>query len=116
MKIEVGKYYRTRDGRKVGPMKKFVHRFDLGCGIPGVWTEEGLNDYFSWGDEADLIAEWTDGEPAKHDEPAKPGTTLSSETVDRIAIDSLRFHFKGELEPLQREAFRIVLRYYGASV
>ena len=59
----------------------------------------------------DLIAEWTD------EEPAKPGPTISSETIDHIAIDSLRFHLQGEdMEPLQREAFRICLRYYGVSV
>jgi hypothetical protein len=43
--------------------------------------------------------------------------TLSVETVDLIAIDSLKWHYKDEdMEPLQQEAFRIVLRYYGVSL
>jgi hypothetical protein len=49
-------------------------------------------------------------------EPAKPSPTLSSETIDNIAIDSMRWHMLREMEPLQREAFRIVMRYYGVSV
>ena len=42
---------------------------------------------------------------------------LSGETIDLIAIDSLKWHYKDkDMEPLQLEAFRIVLRYYGVSV
>jgi hypothetical protein len=47
--------------------------------------------------------------------PTEP--KLSGETIDLIAIDSLKWHMADEdMEPLQLEAFRIVLRYYGASV
>ena len=111
MQLEVGKYYKTRDGRKVGPMIDL----DNGCNdpwkayLPGeevtYWRDSGSH----WGDirPSDLIAEWTD-------EPA-PGT-LSSETIDHIAIDSLRHHYATEMEPLQKEAFRIVLRYYGVTM
>lgn len=43
--------------------------------------------------------------------------TLSGETIDMIAIDSLKWHMEDkDMEPLQAEAFRIVLRYYGVSV
>jgi hypothetical protein len=42
---------------------------------------------------------------------------ISGETVDLIAIDSLKWHYKDEdMEPLEQEAFRIVLRYYGVSL
>jgi hypothetical protein len=49
------------------------------------------------------------------DEATKP--KLSGETIDLIAIDSLKWHYKDkDMEPLQLEAFRIVLRYYGVSI
>ena len=59
MQIEAGKYYRTRDGRKAGPMSyKPLEGFDP-------WEDEILGDL--WSDsgksdtvENDLIAEWTD--------------------------------------------------------
>ena len=109
MQLEVGKYYRTRDGRKVGPMYKTGSEdknmeFDDGSG--NGWTKHGtwLN---TCQNERDLIAEWTD-------EPAP--VTLSAETIDHIAIDSLKFHYATEMEPLQKEAFRIVLRYYGVTM
>lgn len=68
MKIEAGKFYRTRDGRKVGPIRfdskasrgqEFDQRSkgedrDLGVGL---WDANG---YCDEDDQADLIAEWTD--------------------------------------------------------
>ena len=67
MKIEAGKYYRTRDGRKVGPIVKdcvdgedwMVSRED-----GRLWTNGGRS--FSGNEENDLIAEWTD-EPTHQD-------------------------------------------------
>src|SRR5690606_1883497 len=62
LKIEAGKYYKTRDGRKVGPYCK--------ARPSNVWiTEDGniLNSRYSNGklqlnceNDADLIAEWQD--------------------------------------------------------
>jgi hypothetical protein len=48
----------------------------------------------------------------------KEGPKLTGYTIDHIAIDSLNWHYKegNDLEPLQREAFRIVLAYYGVNV
>lgn len=45
------------------------------------------------------------------------GITLSSTTVDSIAQDSLKWHYEngGSMEPIEKEAFRIVMRYYGMS-
>jgi hypothetical protein len=111
MKIEAGKYYVTRDGQKVGPM---VSR---GTNEPFVWfdTEDGCWSHDGEDGNAcgpmgshspcDIISEW----------PHELSRILSAETIDHIAIDSLRFHFNGEMDPLQKEAFRIVLRYYGVS-
>lgn len=65
MKLEVGKCYRTRDGRKVGPMR------DSGCCGDGVfhaktgscaykgYYENGVERHGGGGNR-DLIAEWTD--------------------------------------------------------
>lgn len=53
MQIEAGKYYRTRDGRKVGPIRPWegvLHEWAVGDGS----NLEGF-------DSGDLIAEWTDG-------------------------------------------------------
>lgn len=109
MQLEVGKYYKTRDGRKVGPM---VNR-EVGDGYPwyceggvGFWSDAGVRQKKDSA-HSDLIAEWTDT-------PAP--VTLSAETIDHIAIDSLKFHYATEMEPLQKEAFRIVLRYYGVTL
>ena len=77
MKIEAGKCYRTREGEKVGPMK----RYDDG------WEGEGLNarpGYYLWKDDGSryfdsaekhvLAAEWIDprAEPTRTFDPAWP--------------------------------------------
>jgi len=68
-KIEAGKYYRTRDGRKVGPMKDFGWK----DGFP-FNDEEVVENYFSPDGKAqlgdDLIAEWVD-EPVKAAAPVQ---------------------------------------------
>ena len=78
MKIEEGKYYRTRDGRKVGPMKldedSFSARFH--------WIGDGNGaDYDNSGRDCDnddcvyhLIAEWPD-------EPASPVRTVTRKEI-----------------------------------
>ena len=110
MKIEAGKYYISRSGQKVGPLKKATSG-DKG----GFWDPEyGLfrsNGIFGYGDNCfcealDLVEEWV--------EPQSDKAKLSGETIDMIALDSLKWHMQdGDMEPLQMEAFRIVLRYYG---
>jgi len=112
MKLEEGKYYVTRDGSKVGPMNSWLSHKGLHPWQSGgyLWSAEGIN-YEGECPELDIVSEWED-EPLKKEEP-----TLSGETVDMIAIDSLKWHCKDkDMEPLQQEAFRIVLRYYGVSL
>jgi hypothetical protein len=113
MKLEVGKYYRTRDGRKVGPMGRWMsNKFDCEPEYEGeFWQEDGTNGNgtTTQDEELDLISEWTD-------EPAQ-GPTLSSTSIDQIAIDSLKWHFaQGFDSDLEKEAFRIVLLHYGVRV
>jgi hypothetical protein len=65
LKIEVGKFYRTRDGHKVGPMRNanYGDGFDwVYDGGSGCWSREGKQQN-KHKPEGDLIAEWTD-EPA----------------------------------------------------
>jgi hypothetical protein len=69
LKIEAGKYYRTRDGRKVGPMYKrggewvcdnmideYIPMWNLKTGVANFTTEGPKSDYPQY----DLIAEWAD--------------------------------------------------------
>ena len=77
LQIEAGKYYRTLDGRKVGPM---VKSSDLTRQYPWevkdnrwCWDDSGRRFPCSNEPETDLIAEWTD-------EPAQP------EPLDLAAI------------------------------
>lgn len=113
MQLEEGKYYLTRDGRKFGPMfktrdnlKTMEWNCPYGCG----WTNEGTV-YLHLPDKNDLVSVWSGEEDQ--------GPKVSGETIDLIAVDSLKWHMKegvGDMEPLQLEAFRIVLRYYGVPV
>ncbi|UKK94956.1 ribosomal protein L7/L12 [Brucella pseudogrignonensis] len=77
LKIEAGKYYRTRDGRKVGPMEAWCfggwHSDRAEHPLNGgVWLDDGTAKYAGAKDSPDLIAEWID-EPVKAAAPvAKP--------------------------------------------
>lgn len=74
MKIEEGKFYRTRDGRKVGPMEVggLVGEWDFEADVDGQRTIDGT--YCAWRADGsfdpldrktphrlDLISEWSDG-------------------------------------------------------
>ncbi|MDH2091088.1 hypothetical protein N5K21_20355 [Rhizobium pusense] len=77
LKIEAGRFYKTRDGRKVGPVRlKATHGSDGPYRINGLWNylENGLVGSISNGDHKDdLIAEWIDKPAAKpSNDNAKP--------------------------------------------
>lgn len=87
--IEAGKFYKTRDGRKVGPAKKGVPSFiDKAYG----WTV-GTDYYVSDGrfyehaaqTESDLVAEWVD-EPVANDNAAatEPPAKSTFKIGDRV--------------------------------
>ena len=73
LQIEAGKYYRTRDGRKVGPIVGpdsdgiFDAHEKIDSYIP-MWRADGRNEFFAEYTEPqyDIIAEWVD-EPEKPD-------------------------------------------------
>ncbi len=80
--IEAGKFYKTRDGRKVGPIV-----VAQGAGKPWPWKESSGTYYYKEDghscpgyahghkDEDDLIAEWVD-------EPAAPLAKASNDNAD----------------------------------
>lgn len=62
VKLEAGKCYRTRDGRKVGPMRA--------CGTSGAFFSSEGTMWYSNGEfypnmpsEHDIVAEWVDNDP-----------------------------------------------------
>lgn len=63
MRIEEGKHYRTRDGRKVGPMALFGPLWGTGD-EPRGWYEDGRRSVIVE-DPRDLISEWTDEGPVR---------------------------------------------------
>jgi hypothetical protein len=70
MKIEAGKYYKTRDGRKVGPITTSATR-GWPWEVNGGKYDSTIRTRWAWRDDGsfqedethtlDLIAEWTDG-------------------------------------------------------
>jgi hypothetical protein len=58
LKIEAGKYYLTRDGKKVVPMRCLFENFIEFEGDRRLWTSEGVGMNEARGE--DLIAEWVD--------------------------------------------------------
>ena len=88
LKLEVGKYYKTRDGRKVGPMKNnwstsghFCWCVDAGCCSSVLWDEVGCSGSYC---DYDLIAEW----PAD-DTPTGPVRTVTRKEVVPGVYDGL---------------------------
>ena len=74
LKLEVGKYYLTRDGSRVGPMCRYRDGtyFHLGYGREGLWRVDGCD---VWDDgKNDLIAEW-------HTSPTGPVRTVTCKEI-----------------------------------
>lgn len=72
MKIEEGKYYRTRDGARRGPMSRNDTSINYPWVTPGgsMYTAEGRYD-LSTPRAADLVSEWVDETPSGGPEPDK---------------------------------------------
>lgn len=85
LQIKAGKYYITRDGRKIGPMiRKGVDVYDepfvWGADSGGVWSHNGEDGYVAGpiGSETpgDLVAEWVAEVGTLVEIGAKPGDTV----------------------------------------
>jgi hypothetical protein len=69
MRIEEGKYYRTRDGQKMGPAKRRLSGYenfpwDFEQNPHRYYTDEGISGVGGYPEE-DLISEWTDDGPIR---------------------------------------------------
>ena len=83
MKIEEGKYYRTRDGRKVGPMTGRNFKWVKGSGdtYDPTWQNDGRGNC----DAPDLVAEWTDEPKLWRDmTPEEKGALLLAEHEGKV--------------------------------
>lgn len=90
MKIEAGKYYRTRDGQKVGPLTNTACDGMVARFAPlGLWfradgrAEGGQDDEFC--PQYDLIAEW-------RDEPDLTAIKTPFGLLDRETQEALKAH------------------------
>ena len=103
MKIEVGKYYKTRDGYRVGPMRNCLDCYDYE-GSVGAFNGYGGSLY---GCDQDLIAEWID-------EPVT-GTLHSLNAKKRdIVIDGNGVKYclcQDDIDRWVRDDFRMLERY-----
>lgn len=61
MQIEAGKFYKTRDGRKVGPMERVSPRggFEWVDPTDACWASDG--DFGFGQEDWRLVSEWSDG-------------------------------------------------------
>ena len=113
--IETGKFYRTRDGRKVGPMRWVRPRLGKFCFVDetdAAWAVDGAFDIGGNPSERDLIAEWVD-EPASNDNaPAtKPAIVALIENGQPKPSEQPKVH-KSE-QAATDEAERLAVKYPG---
>lgn len=101
--IEAGKTYRARDGRKVGPIEKWMGEArcfrSTGSGAGGLWKPDGSAYYKGAKDSPDLIAEWVDepaAQPAKasNDNGATLGDILQAAIGKTVTVKIAQPKFK----------------------
>ncbi len=88
--IEAGKFYRTRDGRKVGPMRRWsdeaVHRWEADDDdLPYIWADDGTEVDSDINDGADLVAE-ADEPPAESESTKEILDELEAWIAEQDAI------------------------------
>lgn len=91
LKIEAGKFYKTRDGRKVGPMSRWSqtaeHPWEQQGGSSvftnggDIWRDDGTSEY----DVPPLIAEWID-EPVVKAEASNDNAQPNFKVGDRVKL------------------------------
>ncbi len=108
---ETGKFYRTRDGRKVGPMDEWISdQFRERAGDGRYWTVDGVGHNEAKGE--DLIAEWVD-DPASNDNAplTKPAIIALIEGGQPKPSEQPKVH-KSE-QAATDEAERLAVKYPG---
>ncbi len=87
IKLEVGKYYRTRNGLKKGPITLDDHvRYPAEDPQGTAWTADGF--FYGPNDphHLDLIAEWTD-EPSAEPATVAPQPNRYARTINGATVD-----------------------------
>ncbi|WGG61911.1 hypothetical protein [Brucella intermedia] len=119
--IETGKYYRTRDGRKVGPMEiwnpavEHPWRQQGGSAVfsagGDIWRDDGSSEY----DVPQLIAEWVD-EPSSNDNQPVAEQQAGTVFIDVSKAGPSQLHLaKGRLVKVN-QGFGFELARYGDYV
>lgn len=95
MRIEQGKYYRTRNGRKVGPMARHEYGWTADDGFR-IYDADGKRVLgFGTPEPTDLVAEWADEGPVRTvtRQEIIPGTYDGVKVGERIEnFVSVEFH------------------------
>ncbi|WP_340584033.1 hypothetical protein [Brucella pseudintermedia] len=109
--IETGKFYRTRDGHKVGPMRRYNDGWLNESDDHGrMWRDDGMRYYEeSRGGGSDLVAEWLDA-PASNDN-ANPAIVALIEDGHPKPLSAPKVH-KSE-QSATDEAERLAIKYPG---
>lgn len=114
--IETGKFYRTRDGRKVGPMGAWYD--DGSCFNStdylhgGLWKPNGEAYFSKAKDSPTLIAEWVDAPASNDNAPAtKPAIVALIEGGQPKPSEQPKVH-KSE-QSAADEAERLAVKYPG---
>ncbi|KAB2679763.1 hypothetical protein [Brucella pseudintermedia] len=112
--IETGKFYRTRDGRKVGPMDGWTSdQFRERAGDGRYWTVDGIGHGEAKGE--DLIAEWVD-EPSSNDNQPVAEQQEGSVFIDVSKAGPSQLHLaKGRLVKIN-QGYGFELARYGDYV
>lgn len=113
LKLEAGKFYRTRDGRKVGPLfdnesnaYPFASRVEWGSSFVErqEWCADGSFHFSRVEAPHDLVAEWDDTAAwAQHVADSRPTTVQGPYTVQDV-VDAARRDSETELQRLVRVA------------
>ena len=113
--IETGKFYRTRDGRKVGPMRWVRPRLGKFCFVDetdAAWAVDGAFDIGGNPSERDLIAEWVDDPASNDNAPAtKPAIVALIENGQPKPSEKPKVHISEE--SATDEAERLAVKYPG---
>ncbi|MBA8821469.1 hypothetical protein BRY73_16245 [Ochrobactrum sp. P6BS-III] len=117
--IEAGKFYRTRDGRKVGPMRRRAFGWVASDRIIATdqcdWYEGGNFSLYK-DREHDLIAEWVD-EPACNDNQPVAEQQDGAAYIDATKAGPSQLHVaKGPLVRLNKGYYGYELARYGDYV
>lgn len=96
LKIEAGKYYRTRDGRKVGPMRANLSEWSAPSERGALWHSDGRRFTSDGTYPSDLVAEWPVSDIAETTPPIAEQKAGKFKVGDRVrAVKGTALLIKG---------------------